>query len=68
MSTEYLRDAHYHFIGTIETWAEAKQITRDAHYHRVGEFEPRLNQTRDSHYRLVGTGNQLPALNGRVAE
>jgi hypothetical protein len=62
MTVEYLRDNHYHIIGTITTESGGKQIARDAHYHRVGEYDPRSDQTRDSHYRIVGTGNQLAAL------
>jgi hypothetical protein len=62
MTVEYLRDNHYHIIGTITTESSGKQIARDAHYRRVGEYEPRSDQTRDSHYRIVGTGNQLVAL------
>jgi hypothetical protein len=62
MTVEYLRDNHYHIIGAITTESSGKQIARDAHYHRVGEYDPRSDQTRDSHYRIVGTGNQLAAL------
>ncbi|OUL93049.1 hypothetical protein [Paraburkholderia hospita] len=62
MAIEYLRDDHYHIIGTIETQSSGKQIARDAHYHRVGEYDPRSDLTRDSRYRIVGTGNQLSSL------
>ena len=49
MAIEYLRDDHYHIIGTIETESSGKQIARDAHYHRIGEYDPRSDLTRDSH-------------------
>ncbi|SDH55575.1 hypothetical protein SAMN04487926_105281 [Paraburkholderia steynii] len=62
MAIEYLRDDQYHIIGTIETESSGKQIARDAHYHRVGEYDPRSDLTRDSHYRIIGTGNQLSSL------
>lgn len=62
MATEYLRDDHYHIIGSIETDASGKQLARDAHYHRLGEYDPRTNQTRDASFRILGMGNQLSAL------
>lgn len=62
MATEYLRDDHYHIIGTIVTESGGKQIARDARYNRVGEYDPKSDLTRDSHYRIIGTGNQLSAL------
>jgi hypothetical protein len=62
MATEYLRDDHYHIIGTIVTESSGKQIARDARYNRVGEYDPKSDLTRDSHYRIIGTGNQLSAL------
>jgi hypothetical protein len=62
MSTEYLRDDHFKIIGSIETDSTGKQVGRDAHFARVGEYNPREDKTRDSHFRIVGTGNQLSAL------
>ena len=62
MATEYLRDDHYHIIGTIVTESGGKQMARDARYDRVGEYDPKSDLTRDSHYRIIGTGNQLSAL------
>ena len=68
MAVDYLRDDHYHIIGSIETESSGKQIARDAHYHRVGEYDPRTNQTRDDHFRIVGTGNQLAGLIWRTVK
>jgi hypothetical protein len=62
MATEYLRDGHYHIIGSIVTESSGKQIARDARYSRVGEYDPKSDLTRDSHYRIIGIGNQLSAL------
>lgn len=62
MAIEYLRDDHYHIIGSIETDSCGKQIARDARYNRLGEYDPRLDQTRDASFRIMGTGNQLSAL------
>jgi hypothetical protein len=44
------------------TESSGKQIARDARYNRVGEYDPKSDLTRDSHYRIIGTGNQLSAL------
>ncbi|MFL9913988.1 hypothetical protein PQR75_00985 [Paraburkholderia fungorum] len=62
MSKEYLRDDHFKIIGSIETDSTGKQVGRDARFNRVGEYDPRTDNTRDSHFRIVGTGNQLAAL------
>ncbi|CAE6790957.1 hypothetical protein [Paraburkholderia domus] len=62
MATAYLRDDHYRIIGTIKTNSSGKQIAHDAHYRRLGEYDPRSNLTRDASYRVIGSGNQLPAL------
>ncbi|QCP47892.1 hypothetical protein FAZ95_01055 [Trinickia violacea] len=68
MAIEYLRDDHYHIIGSIENGPGCKQIARDAHFHRVGEYDPKFDQTRDSNFRIVGTGNQLSALIWRTVK
>jgi hypothetical protein len=62
MATEFLRDDHYHIIGSIETDSHGKQVARDARFVRLGEYDPRTDQTRDASFRIVGTGNQLSAL------
>jgi hypothetical protein len=62
MATEYLRDDHYHIIGSIETDSHGKQVARDARFVRLGEYDPRTDQTRDASFRVVGMGNQLSAL------
>jgi hypothetical protein len=68
MSTEYLRDDHFKIIGSIETDSTGKQVGRDAHFHRVGEYDSRTDKTRDSHFRIVGKGNQLAALIWRTVK
>ncbi|QIE30366.1 hypothetical protein [Caballeronia sp. SBC2] len=62
MSKEYIRDKHYKIIGSIDTDSSGKQIGYDAHFSRVGEYDPKSDRTRDSHFSIVGTGNQLSAL------
>jgi hypothetical protein len=68
MSKEYLRDDHFNIIGSIETDSSGKEVGRDAHFNRVGEYDPKTDKTRDSHFRIVGTGNQLSALIWRAAK
>ncbi|MFL9906760.1 hypothetical protein [Paraburkholderia sp. RL17-337-BIB-A] len=68
MSKEYLRDDHFKVIGSIETDSSGKQVGRDAHFNRVGEYDSRTDKTRDSHFRIVGTGNQLAALIWRTVK
>jgi len=68
MSTEYLRDDRFKIIGSIETDSNGKQVGRDAHFNRVGEYDPRTDKTRNSHFQIVGTGNQLAALIWRSVE
>ncbi|QCP47873.1 hypothetical protein FAZ95_00935 [Trinickia violacea] len=68
MSTEYLRNDHFKIIGSIETDSSGKQVARDAHFNRVGEYDPREDRTRDSHFRIVGTGNQLAGLVWRTVK
>ncbi|TCG09267.1 hypothetical protein BZM27_06390 [Paraburkholderia steynii] len=68
MGTAYLRDNHYHIVGSIETDSSGKQIARDARYNRLGEYDPRTDQTRDASYRILGTGNQLSALIWRAVK
>jgi len=62
MSKEYIRDNNYKVIGSIDTDSSGKQVGYDVNFHRVGEYDPKTDKTRDSNFRVVGTGNQLSAL------
>jgi YD repeat-containing protein len=62
MSKEYIRDNNYRVIGSIDTDSSGKQVAYDANFRRVGEYDHKANKTRDSNFRIVGTGNQLSAL------
>jgi hypothetical protein len=66
MSTEYIRDSHYHVIGSIRTNNDGKQTAYDAHSHMLGIYDPKMNLTRDAQFRVFGAGNQLSALIRRV--
>ena len=60
---EVLRDHRGIVIGVLETQRlTGKLIARDASGIVVGTYDPRSNQTRDSHGRVVGRGNLLGAL------
>lgn len=62
MSKKYIRDNNYRVIGSIDTISSGKQVGYDANFRRVGEYDPKTDKTRDSNFRMVGTGNQLPVL------
>lgn len=68
MSTEYLRDEHFRVIGSITTEASGKQVARNAAFQLVGTYDPKTHRTFDSHFRSIGTGNQLSALIARSVE
>jgi hypothetical protein len=59
---EVLRDERGTITGTLEPQAlTGKVLARDAHG-VVGTYDPRLNETRDAHGRVIGRGNLLGAL------
>lgn len=62
MSTQTLKDSHYRVIGYIETKSDGSQVGKDPHYRIKGYYDPKTNQTKDAHYRIVGSGNLLAAL------
>ena len=62
MSRETLRDSHLKLLGYIETDSNGKQTGRDAHLRLMGYYDPRTNQTRDVHLRMVSYGNTLASL------
>jgi len=68
MALEYVRDSHYCIVGSIATEPNGKQIARDARYNRVGDYDPKLDQTRDGQYQIVGPGNQLSLLIWRTVK
>jgi len=62
MSTQTLKDSSYRVIGYIETKSDGTQVIKDPSYRVKGYYDPRTNQTKDSSYRIVGTGNLLTTL------
>jgi hypothetical protein len=62
MNRKYLRDDRFNIIGSIEADAGGKRIARDARFNRIGEYDPKSDKTRDSQFRIVGSGDQLSAL------
>lgn len=62
MTTQTLKDNNYRIIGYIETRADGVQVGKDANFRIKGYYDPRLNQTKDSNFRVVGQGNLLAAL------
>jgi hypothetical protein len=62
MSTETIRDRHQRVIGTIRTHTDGKQTAYDERFHMLGIYDPKMDLTRDRHFRVFGGGNQLCAL------
>ena len=62
MSTQTLKDSSHRVIGYIETKSDGTQVIKDSSYRVKGYYDPRTNQTKDSSYRIVGTGNLLTTL------
>ena len=60
---EVLCDHRGTIIGTLETQRlTGKVVARSPRGIVVGVYDPRSNETRDSHSRVVGRGNLLGAL------
>jgi len=60
---EVLRDHRGTIIGTVEAQRlTGKVVARDARGILVGIYDPRLNETRDAHGRVIGRGNLLGVL------
>ncbi len=60
---EVLRDYRGTIIGRVEAQRlTGKLIARDAHGVVIGTYDPRPNETRDAHGRVVGRANLLGAL------
>jgi hypothetical protein len=58
-----LHDPRGTIIGTVEPQRlTGKVFARDARGILVGAYDPRLNETRDAHGRVIGRGNLLGAL------
>ena len=61
-SREVLRDHRGTIIGVLEPQRlTGKVIARDAQGVILGAYDPRLNETRDAHGRVIGRGNLLGA-------
>ena len=64
MSTQTIKDAHFHIVGYIDTAADGKQTAKNAHYRILGYYDPKSDITKNAHYSIVGSGNQLGMLIG----
>jgi hypothetical protein len=63
LAREVLRDHRGTTIGRVKLQRlTGKLIARDAHGVVVGTYDPRSNETRDVHGRVIGRGNLLGAL------
>ena len=62
MEKQTLKDAHHNIIGYLETHPDGKQTGKDASFRIKGYYDPKRNETKDSSFRVVGTGNLLSAL------
>lgn len=61
MNTETLKDSNFRTIGYIEDHGH-QLVGKDANYRIVGYYDKHSNQTKDSNYRVVGSGNMLSGL------
>ncbi|WP_050453621.1 hypothetical protein [Candidatus Burkholderia verschuerenii] len=66
MATETIRDCHQRVIGLIRTHVDGKQTAYDERFHMLGIYDPKMDLTRDRHFRVFGGGNQLSALIRRI--
>jgi hypothetical protein len=62
MADQELRDRHNKLLGKIKTRSDGKLELRDSHNAMKGIYDPKRDQTRDSHNNLVGKGNLLATL------
>jgi hypothetical protein len=61
MTRQELRDRNGRLVGTIKQ-VGARLEGRDAHSRLKGTYDPKTNETRDAHGRVVGKGNLLANL------
>ena len=59
MADQQIRDRHNKLLGTIKTRSDGKLEIRDSHNQMLGIYDPKKNETRDSHNSLVAKGNVL---------
>ena len=62
MADRELRDRHNKLLGKIKTKNNGKLELRDSHNSLKGTYDPKTDQTRDNHNKLVGKGNLLTTL------
>jgi hypothetical protein len=62
VADQELRDRHNKLLGKIKTKSDGKLELRDSHNALKGTYDPKRDETRDSHNRLVGKGNLLTTL------
>lgn len=62
MSRREIKDDHYRTLGYIETDSSGKEVAKDSHYKVLGYFDPKRNETTDSHYKVLAKGNILSGL------
>jgi len=61
MADQELRDNHGKLLGKIKE-SSGKLEIRDAHGALKGKYDPKANETRDAHGKLVAKGNMLTTL------
>lgn len=62
MAQQVLKDASFRIIGYIDTDSSGKQTIKDSSFRIKGYYDPKTNQTKDSSFRIIGTGNLLTTL------
>jgi hypothetical protein len=62
MSDQKIRDRNNRLLATIKTLSSGKQEIRDSSNRLLGTFDPKSNETRDEHNRMVAKGNVLSSL------
>jgi hypothetical protein len=62
MANRELRDNHGKLLGTIKILSSGKYELRDSHGLLKGHYDPKVNETRDAHGKLVAKGDMLTTL------
>jgi hypothetical protein len=62
MADQELRDRHNMLLGKVKTRSDGKLELRDSRNALKGTYDPKRNETRESHKKLVGRGKLLTTL------
>jgi len=62
MADQILRDRNNRYIGKIRQLNDGRFEGRDVHNLLRGYYDPKRNETRDMHGRIIGKGNLLATL------